>query len=289
MSGLLAAPLAVLVIAALAISPRLAALRPASATRHGSALLVAVVAPAVPTLWLLGLGGLARIGVKVPAFDWCRHLLPHDHRTGTIIGIAALGWASISTARIVRLISAHRRMRVVGQSRFYVVDSDDLFAYALPGPGGAVVVSSGLRSSLTDDEFDLVLAHEEAHVRQRHDRHLLLALVARAVIPPIAPVSRGVEHHVERWADEEAIRRTGISRLVAARTVAKVALASSAPRPALAFGDTGTGARAEALLAPPFAPARRRHVEAMVLVGSVVVVAMVQLHRTASYVVDLLV
>ena len=290
MNGLVALPLAISIVAALVAAPRLAKLHPAGAARSSTIVLLAVTIPALPTLWLLGFGGLARIGVRLPALDWCRHLLPQDRFVGIAVGIAALLWAIASTVRCAQILAMHRRLRVTGQCRYELIDTDDVFAYTLPGPAGAIAVSRGLRDQLDDDEFNLVLAHEEAHVAHRHDRLLLVALLARAVVPPIATVARWLEHHIERWADEDALAHTGAPREVAARTIAKVALAAPAPRriPALGFAGPGVVARTAALLAPPTVPSLLTRVSGGLALTVVLTVATIQVHRTAVHIAGLL-
>lgn len=282
MNGLVALPLLVVVASVLLGSPRLERLRPASAVRYNSVLLIAALVAAVPTLWLLGFGGLARLGVRAPLLDWCHTLLPQDRVAGTGIGLGALALAVIGTVRVIRVLSLHRRLRVSGNCRFTMIETDAIFAYTLPGPAGTIAVSRGLRNSLDDTEYEVVLAHEAAHARHRHDRFLLVGLVARAFIPALAPVTQRLEFHIERWADEDAVAETGAARSLAARTIAKVALATT-PSPALlGIASHGTVARATALLEPAAAPTNLVRLQAIATTGLIVAIAALQIHSTTA-------
>jgi Zn-dependent protease with chaperone function len=282
MNGLVALPLLVVVASVLLGSPLLERLRPASAVRYNSILLAAALAAAIPTLWLLGFGGLARLGIRTPVLDWCHTFLPQDRVVGTGIGLVALVLAVVGTVRVARVLSLHRRLRVSGGCRFTMIETDDVFAYTLPGPAGTIAVSRGLRNSLNDTEYEVVLAHEEAHARHRHDRFLLVALLTRAFIPALASVTRRLEFHIERWADEDAVAETGAARALAARTIAKVALATT-PSPALlGIASHGTVARAAALLQPAAAPTNLVRLQAVATTGLIVAIATLQILSTTA-------
>lgn len=282
MSGWIALPLLVAIVASLVGASRVELLRSAAAARSLAVLLGAVVTAAVPTLWLLGFGGLAQLGVRLPYLDWCRHLLPQERLVGAGIGLLALLAALIGTIRVGRVVSLHWRLRVTDTCACKIIDTDDVFAYTLPGPAATIALSRGLRDSLEDDEFGVVVAHEEAHARHRHDRFLLIALVTRAFLPPLTSVSRRLEFHIERWADEEALHQSGIARVVAARTIAKVALAGVARPALLGMAHHGTAARAEAMLQPVTVPTAFARLQATATTALIVAVAVLQMLRTAS-------
>jgi hypothetical protein len=250
MTQFVALPLIVAIGVAVAGSGRLDRLRPATAARCSAVLLIAVLVAAAPTLWLIGLSGLAHLGVRNSIIQWCRHLLPGHGGFGAVIGICALVAAIIGTIRVARVLAHHSRVRCVDAGPIEYIATDEIYAYTLPGPARTIVISDGLRSALDRDEFDVVLAHERAHARHRHDRFKLLALVTKAFVPPSAPIASRLDFYLERWADEEAVDRTGTERRVAARTIAKVALAASSPHLALGVADHSTAARATALLDP---------------------------------------
>jgi Zn-dependent protease with chaperone function len=144
-----------------------------------------------------------------------------------------------------------------------VLRDDEPDAFALPGVGGRVVVSTGMLRMLPSDERRVLLAHERAHLAHRHQLYVQLAGLAAVANPLLRPVYREVERGVERWADEVAAAEVGDRRL-AARALARAGLARARStvdrRPGLALHAAavraGVGARAMALLQPP--PRRRR-------------------------------
>jgi len=142
-----------------------------------------------------------------------------------------------------------------------VVDDDEPDAYALPGIGGRVVVSTAMLRALPADERRVLLAHEAAHLSRRHHLWVQAAEVAAAANPLLHPAARAVRAAVERDADEVAATEVG-DRTLAARALARAGLARATARreatmaAALAGADGAVAARARALLAPP--PTRRR-------------------------------
>jgi beta-lactamase regulating signal transducer with metallopeptidase domain len=170
-----------------------------------------------------------------------------------------------------------------------VIESAALFAYTLPGRGGQVVMSSGLVGELTPEELAVVLAHERAHALHRHDRHVLIADLANAVVPVVRPLQRRLVFALERWADETAVAITGADRRMVAHTLARVALSHDVgPAPAVAFGGLGVAARVEALLDPPSLSRARLWVTVMsVGIGTVAAAGAVQVHHVVPLLVAL--
>jgi len=116
--------------------------------------------------------------------------------------------------------------------------------------------------ALPADERRVLLAHEQAHLSQRHYLYVQVAGLAAAADPLLRPLAAAVRAGVERWADEAAATEIGDRRLVA-RALARAGLAqaaarrpSSAPGSALRATDDGVAARARALLADPPPPRR---------------------------------
>ncbi|MFD1214601.1 M56 family metallopeptidase, partial [Arthrobacter sp. GCM10027362] len=95
-------------------------------------------------------------------------------------------------------------------------------AYCLPGGEGSVtVLSEGLLELLSPEELDAVIAHERAHLAQRHDL-LLLAFAAWRTALPWLPTSqlaqRAVNELTEMLADDAALdsaRRETLIRAIA--------------------------------------------------------------------------
>lgn len=288
MINFVALPLVVALGVALAGSRRLDRLSPAAAARCSAFLLAAVAISAVPTLWLIGLSGLAHVGLHNPVVDWSHHLLPEYQPFGALVGIASLAAAVVGTIRAARVLAHHQQLRCTGTRSVEFIDTDEVYAYTLPGPAGTIAISGGLRDALEDNEFDVVLAHEQAHARHRHDRFKLLALVTAAFIPLTASIVVRLDFYLERWADEAALDHTGADRRLAARTIAKVALASASPTPALGIADHGVAARATALLHPVEHSDVATRVQTSMVIGTTLALATYQVHHSVMFAIDLM-
>ena len=278
-----ALPLLVLIVTTVLAGRVLDRLAPAAAARWSAVLLLAVIVAAVPTFWMLGLSGLAHFGVRSTLCDWSMHLLPDHLVVSGVIGGAALLMAAVGAVRFVGVIRTHLSVRSTDTGGIHLVDTPDVFAYTLPGPARTIAISRGLCDSLDDSEYEFVVAHEQSHARHRHDRYLLLALVATAVVPFMRPATDQLRFHLERWADEDAVRTTGATRRFAARTIARVALARSPQAALLGIATHGVAARAEAL-ARRVAPATlARRLQTVGLVVATVVLSASQLHHTIEF------
>jgi hypothetical protein len=162
---------------------------------------------------------------------------------GWLIG----AWMLVSAWRAIALIRSHRKMgRASCRGAELVVDSDAVFAYAVPGPSRSIVLSRGLVATLTTPEVDVVVAHERAHARLCHDRALLVGHLCVLVLPLMRPVLARLEFALERIADESAVVACG-SRQLVARTLARVALGDGIPRGVAGVAKTGVSARVLAL------------------------------------------
>jgi hypothetical protein len=244
---------------------------------------MAVIVAAVPTFWMLGLSGLAHFGFRSSLCDWSMHLLPDQPVVSTLIGGAALAMAAIGTVRLIGVIRTHLTIRCTDTCAFHLVETSEVFAYTLPGPARTIAISRGLRNSLDDSEYDFVVAHEQSHAGHRHDRFLLLALIATAVVPFMRPATDQLRFHLERWADEDAVRTTGVPRRFAARTIARVALAQTPSAAVLGVATHGVAARATALTHGAAPASRARRLQSVGLVIVTVALSAWQLHHTAEY------
>jgi hypothetical protein len=147
----------------------------------------------------------------------------------------------------------------------HVIDSAAPVAYCLPvGLRSMTVFSAGLVALLTADELSAVVAHERAHISQRHDL-LLVAFRAWHLALPWFPIAyraeREVEILVEMLADDRARRLVTDGTLAAAiiRVAAEnsVAIDPSAPRPRQGSATVATAElRVSRLLSPLPAPLR---------------------------------
>jgi Zn-dependent protease with chaperone function len=134
---------------------------------------------------------------------------------------------------LVDVVAAHDR-----GGRVRVVQHPTPTAYCIPGRGSRVVLSQGVLDALPDDELDAVIAHEEAHLRGRHDLLLEFFSVAHASVPgPLrsAEALSEVRLLVEALADRAAARRSG--EVATARALVSLA-DSRTPDAALGAGTT---------------------------------------------------
>lgn len=131
-----------------------------------------------------------------------------------------------------------------------VVDTDVPAAYCLPGRHGRIVLTSAAVTGLDGAELAAVIAHERAHLRERH--HLAVAFAnglaaAFPLVPLFSSAAAEIARLVEMRADDAAAVDTDEISVAAAL----VALAGMrAPRPALAVAETAGVARVRRLLEP---------------------------------------
>jgi Zn-dependent protease with chaperone function len=186
--------------------------------------ILGVAAAAVPTMAVLAVGFLVHLPYLGGGFEWCQLVLGFHASVDPWLGGAATVALLLGIIRAGRSVRAWRRHRCAESGGPALVDSDDWFAYSLPGPGRRVAVSAGLVDALDGDELEVVLAHERGHATHRHDRHLLVAELAAAFVPPVEWLRRRLRFTLERWADEDAVAAVGGDRERVAFTLARVAL-----------------------------------------------------------------
>lgn len=179
-------------------------------------------------------------------------------------GLLAVGLVvrllSVLLASTARTLRARRRNRVLVDlvatrnpllAKAYLVDHDVPLAYCLPGLRPRVVLSRGALDLLREDEVRAVLAHETAHVDQRHDLVVLPFVALGATFPRLAGVRlarQQVALLIEMLADDRAVRR--YPRAVLARALYKVG-AAQVPAGGLGAGGDGVLLRAQRLVTPP--------------------------------------
>jgi len=177
------------------------------------------------------------------------------------LGVAVLlRLLSVLVASTLRTVQARRRNRVlvdlVGSRNLllrgaHVVDHELPVAYCLPGLRPRVVMSKGVLALLSYEEVQAVLAHEQAHLVQRHDLVVLPFVALGSTFPALTAVrtARGaVSLLIEVLADDQAARRH--DRGCLARALWKIGTAA-APIGALGAGGGQTLVRARRLLNPP--------------------------------------
>jgi Zn-dependent protease with chaperone function len=109
-------------------------------------------------------------------------------------------------------------------------------AYCVPGLRSRVVLSQGTIDALSAAEVGAVLAHERAHLRERHDLILEFFSVMYTALPPILRSPEALSEVrllAEVLADRSAVKAVG--PVVVARAVVTMA-GSSAPDAAMGVG-----------------------------------------------------
>jgi Zn-dependent protease with chaperone function len=232
-------PLIVSVLAAVAARPLAERLPPrtaawlltgaavvlAAATGAGLGLLALAAAVRLPPVDALGGMSLSVVRRDDPAS------LPLGIAAGLLLAAAAAAAIRAAWLRTAALAAAHRQARCLpGTGQVVVLADEAADAYAAPGWPGRIVVTSGMLGALTNAERDVLLAHERAHAAGRHYLFTTAARLAAAANPLLRPLAAAVGYSLERWADEHAAA-VARNRPLAARTVAKAALAARAAPP----------------------------------------------------------
>ena len=164
----------------------------------------------------------------------------------SLVALVTFAYAVFLFVRLFLSRMQFRRWRGVG---VVVAPDAEVYAFALPGSRSGVVVSQGLINSLTSDELAIVLAHEHAHVENRHDRWILVGQMCAAVNPFMWHSLASLRFALERWADEAAVQQSGNRQLVR-QTIMKVALGAQPSQHALGMATFGVVARVRVLGSP---------------------------------------
>jgi hypothetical protein len=232
-------PLVIPVLAALAARPLADRLPPVAATwlLTGSSLALALASSAV--LGLLALSALVRIPLVAAVSDMSVPVISRGDSVSVPVAIAAGALLAAAAAAAIRalwrrggaIVAAGRQARrLPGAGQVVVTEDDAADAYTLPGWPCRIVITSGMLRVLSGPERDVLLAHERSHAAGSHYLFTSAARLAAAANPLLRPVAAQVCYTVERWADERAATATG-NRPLAARAIARAALASSAAPP----------------------------------------------------------
>lgn len=178
---------------------------------------------------------------------------------GVVLTAAATAWpAGRVAAELVKAARARRRTRdalalvshhdsTLGAT---LVDTELAAAYCVPGRRGRVVLTTGAVTALEPDELAAVIAHERAHLRERH--HLAVAAAnglaaAFRRVPLFQGAALEIARLVELRADDAAAGDT--DHLSVAGALVTLA-GMPAPRATLAAAQCGAAVRVTRLLAP---------------------------------------
>ena len=164
-------------------------------------------------------------------FHLCAENLQHGYASpgGTMTAVAGVALFVGLLTRVawcaVRAVSSDHRERtarvavldLVGRTDVLrgalVLDHQAPYAFCIGGRQHRVVVTSGLLASLSALELEAVLAHEHAHLRQRHHVAMVTCRALFGALAPIFPAFRRAMPQVrlfaELSADDSARRRVG--------------------------------------------------------------------------------
>ena len=124
-----------------------------------------------------------------------------------------------ATTRTARRLKARSTQTRVHGYRVRLADDPNPFALALPRRCGGIVISTGALELLTHDETEAVLAHEHAHLHQRH--HLITAVVQNLTlrlrwVPLLAAAADTLGLYQEIAADDAVRHQLGTPALASA-------------------------------------------------------------------------
>jgi hypothetical protein len=198
-------------------------------------------------------------------------------------------WELARTRRYMASLRSAARAGLGGDVR--IAASDRPFSLATGLVRGEIWVSSALIDALSQDELDVVLEHERAHLERRDP--LRRAAAATLSFPLWPSVRRSVLSELllasEQACDEAAGRQLGDRLRIAEGILAVERLAgaalSSTPPGLPAFGGCAVSRRVESLLeAEPPAPALRAACwVALVLAAAALVVTADPLHHATEH------
>ena len=194
--------------------------------------------PAPVEVAILVVAAIASVGVLV-------RLLVNGHNVGTRIRASR-----DEHRRLVDLVGRHEG------DHTRVLPSERLSAYCVPGAGSRLVITEAALIALPDDELAAVVAHEEAHLRERHDLVLEFFTVLHTATPRLLRTDaalREVALLVEALADRAA--REEVGEVALGRALVSLAEAAQAElTPGVSAGAGAAAARLRLLVADDPAP-----------------------------------
>jgi Zn-dependent protease with chaperone function len=220
----------------------------------------AVLALCVPSyLWLEPQASMERIG-------WACLALALLGAAGWLVSLVRVTRALVFSARFNRAWQqAGRETLLHGRSPKAVIVERDAPLLALAGVfRPRLLVSKAVLRSLSAEELELALQHENAHRTSRDNLKRLFLLLAPSPIPflrGLSSIERCWAKFSEWAADDEAVRGDSHRALSLAAALLRVARMGAAPRlsflhTSLCADDHGLSARIERLLAVQPRPRR---------------------------------
>jgi hypothetical protein len=197
-------------------------LRPRLAVALWQAIALTIVVSAVSGLLALGLIPL-RQGI-VPGLLSVAAAPPDPLGTlaitaGLVLAAGLTGQQLWCAFRVARQRARHRNLlALLAEPRdgALFLDHPLPVAYCVPGRTAEIVLSTGAQTLLTADELAAVLAHEEAHLRERHDVALAPFTALARLFSRCRGLSADIHLLLEMRADDRAARRHGRDTVAAA-------------------------------------------------------------------------
>ena len=185
-----------------------------------------------------------------------------DLRVPDWLGLVSTLWLALVAVRsvgVARRLRATRAFAHAARNRLdplparpfdvRVAESPMPAAATLPGKNPVIVVSRGLVELLDEDGLRIVLGHEFAHAKFRHDLYRVGCGLLLTLGRVFRPWTDSIGFALERWADESCVRSLGTTPNRVASTIALVGLRSSGFDPlASHFGGDDPVRRVDALL-----------------------------------------
>ncbi len=222
------------------------------------------------TVWLSALALRALVALAMAAFiflyvpqtdtfgavaDWCWSLVSHHlglsghplaHAAVILPALAIAGsllWVLFGLVRgalALRLLLARRSLGE-GPYGSMVVHGDEILV-AVTGVGRArVVISHSALGAMDREELEASVAHELGHIRRRHRPLLLIGSAFKGLgrlLPGTGAAERELSFHLERDADEYAVRSTQ-APLALASAICKASTAREGSAVLPALGGSG--------------------------------------------------
>lgn len=225
---------------------------------------------ALSASWLLSLA-LAGLAMTTP---WLQGATPSRASAagelmalaGATLAVGVVAMAGLAVGRELMRTRAVQRAHADALARVgraapelgaVIVDDDTPAAYCLRGGRSRVVITTGALRLLDHDQLRAVLAHERAHLRERHHAASTIASGLGRTFP-LVPLLNRARHEIatltEMAADDVASRRHGATTLAAALlrfAGANVPEGARLPAATLGAGDHAVVQRVTRMLDPP--------------------------------------
>ncbi len=189
---------------------------------------------------------------------------------GVVLALATIASLAVLMHLLLRARDVDRRIRTARNEHRQLVDlvgrhegehtrvlaSEQVAAYCVPGAGSRLVITDAL-TALPGDQLAAVVAHEEAHLRERHDLVLEFFTVLHTATPRFLRTDTALTEVallIEILADRAAWREVGEVSLARAILSLAEAAGEQVPTPGFSAGAGAAATRIRLLLSDEPAP-----------------------------------